>query len=58
MKGNSMEFKVELTVLKKFTGCLREVSKEFPGSFKGISRKIGGCSERALRVIQRSFESI
>ena len=29
-------------MLKKFTGCLREVSKEFPGSFKGFSRKIRG----------------
>ena len=33
-----------LRSLKKFDWCLRKVSKVFQGSFKGVSRKIEGCS--------------
>ena len=33
-----------------FNGCLRKVSRMFQGSFKDVSRKIEGCSERHFRV--------
>ena len=38
------------------SGCLREVSKVFQGSFKGVLRKIEGSSGSPLRMIQESFK--
>ena len=43
-----------------FEGSFQSDSRMFQGSFKGVSRKIAGCSEipLSLRLIQGSFKGI
>ena len=43
-------------VPRKFPIKFQEFSRMFQGSFKGVSRKIAGCSERPERVIQRRYK--
>ena len=39
-----------------FEGSLQGDPRMFLGSFESVSRKIEGCSESPLRVIQGSFK--
>ena len=36
----------------EFQWCFEEVSRMFPGSFVGVSRKIEGVSSGSFRVVQ------
>ena len=54
---NGLKVTVKTSERKQFSGtpC---ISRIFQGSFKGVSRKIEGCSERTSRVIQGRFKGI
>ena len=51
-------FKLERRVSKVIFCGVEGYMKEVQRSYKGVSRKIEGCSERPLRVIQGGFKGI